>query len=591
MFSFPHYKKVLGILPLFGLLTGCVSLVPTLEKETELRADYGDLKNHVVMFNLDGHPVDPTGNNGCQEEKSRDKSYTYCEGKFDIVSDYPELEEEDFKKHISNILDKAKQHAKDNNREKVQLLFFVHGGLNTQIESLERVVGKGPDPMQENKSLPELIKEETPYYPIFINWQSYLTSSYGDHLVNIRQGEKQPWYIGWATAPVVLALDIGRSILRAPLVWGSMIFNDRKTAPDIDRMFSPEKKLSDEVVQDLLCQNGSSQKDSSPNYCERFKASKSPSFFKCRAQGENISPALRAKNLVVDVDERRCTEMGWNFIQYLITLPTKIVISPFLDAFGKSAWDNMLRSIQLLFQVDEEFHYGKLYKEDKARPSERPHSGGLHIFLNELLKEIHEVKEGSEQDQQQLKWEITWVGHSAGTLIINEAIRRFGLPKERKASLPFNNIVYMAAAATLRDIETSVYPYLQNNYPDLEKNDPGHKFYHLMLHKRAEEGETLWKPFDLTPRGSLLVWIDQFLSNPLTHKERTAGRYENFFLDYHSIPEKIRDRIYLRVFSVGEKVEFRNPIKHGEFTTRFRYWDRKCWFPVTQTNKNTCVYP
>ncbi len=586
-FTFSHLIKILRLLPLFGLLTGCISLGPTFENKKGEGADYDVLKNHVIMFNLDGHPVDPTGNHGCREEKSRDKSYTYCEGKFDIVSDYPELEEEDFKKHIFNILEKAKEHAETYKMEKIQLLFFVHGGLNTQKESLERVVGKGPDPNQENKTLRDLIMKDKKFYPIFINWQSFLTSSYGDHLVNIRQGEKQPWSIGWPTAPIVLAVDIGRSLLRAPLVWGSMISNDGKTAPDIDEMFGPEKNLPDEVVQDLLCQNASSQED-----CfQQFKASKSSSFSKCRGQNENIRQALRRVNpkanpgvkLIIGVDERRCTEMAWNFLKYLITFPAKIVTSPFFDAFGKSAWDNMLRSIQLLFQVDEEFHYAKLYQEDILQPSKRTSSGGLHLFLNELLNKIHENKSGSKQSvKKELKWEITWVGHSAGTLIINEAIRRFGLPKEREITLPFNNIVYMAAAATLRDIETSVYPYLQNN--------SDHSFFHLMLHKRAEEGEIPW--VDLIPRGSLLVWIDQFLSNPLTHKERTAGRYENFFLDFHSIQKEIQSQISLRVFSNGEKVKFNNPMKHGEFTTRFRFWDEACWFPeFNQTNEDPCVYP
>jgi hypothetical protein len=175
------------------------------------------------------------------------------------------------------------------------------------------------------------------------------------------------------------------------------------------------------------------------------------------------------------------------------------------------------------------------------------------------------------------------VGHSAGTIIINEAIRRFGLPKAQKQVLPFNTIVYMAAASSLRDVQNSVYPYLQNH--------PSTEFYQLMLHEKAEEGETVWQPFDLPPRGSLLVWIDNFLSNPLTHKERTAGKYRNFFGDYHSIPENIRNQIYLRIFSQGEKVHSGNPQKHGEFTHRFRFWDAKCWATDFSQSKNECVFP
>jgi hypothetical protein len=178
---------------------------------------------------------------------------------------------------------------------------------------------------------------------------------------------------------------------------------------------------------------------------------------------------------------------------------------------------------------------------------------------------------------------MTWVGHSAGTIIINEAIRRFGLSHTSDQGLPFNTIVYMAAASTLHDLQTSVYPYLENHAFS--------HFYHLMLHEKAEEGETTWQPFDLSPRGSLLVWIDDFLSNPLTHKERTSGSYGNFFRDYHSIPRNIRDQISLRVFSQGKAVRSGNPQKHGEFTDRFRYWDAKCWATDFSQSKNDCVFP
>jgi hypothetical protein len=42
-------------------------------------------------------------------------------------------------------------------------------------------------------------------------------------------------------------------------------------------------------------------------------------------------------------------------------------------------------------------------------------------------------------------------------------------------------------------------------------------------HPVAEAGE--WYPMlvDLPPRGSLLVWLDNFLANPVTEQERTLG--------------------------------------------------------------------
>ena len=88
------------------------------------------LKKHVVMFDEDGHPVDPTGNYECQP-KSNHEDPAYCDGKHSVMANYPPLQREDFRKHVLNIIESAKADAMKKNLNKVQLLFFVHGGLNT----------------------------------------------------------------------------------------------------------------------------------------------------------------------------------------------------------------------------------------------------------------------------------------------------------------------------------------------------------------------------------------------------------------------------------------------------------------------------
>jgi len=215
-----HYA--IEVCLLMALVTGCQSFVQPIYTKEGPKDPNTILKEHVVMFDEDGHPVDPTGNYECQPQPNHEDP-AYCDGKHSVMANYSRLQKKDFRKHVRNIIESAKTDAMGKNLDKVQLLFFVHGGLNTQMRSLERIVGEGPDPKRKERTLYNLIREETPYYPIFINWQSSLRSSYFDHLLYVRQGEKWPWYTGWLTAPVVLAVDIGRSILRAPLVWGSMI--------------------------------------------------------------------------------------------------------------------------------------------------------------------------------------------------------------------------------------------------------------------------------------------------------------------------------------------------------------------------------
>ncbi|MEJ2232110.1 MAG: hypothetical protein P8X46_13135, partial [Nitrospirales bacterium] len=439
----------IGVFILILLITGCQSLGKTLNTDEGALERNITLKHHVVMFDEDGQPVDPTGNRECQPRKNN-ADPAYCDGKHSVTINYPRLNKKDFRKHVLHIIDSAKKHAIAKSLDKVQVLFFVHGGLNTQVGSLERIVGEGPDPTRKKQPLHNLIMEETPFYPIFINWQSSLRASYFDHLLYVRQGEKWPLLTGWLTAPVVLAVDIGRSILRAPLVWGSMIYNDAKTAPALAGLVGNEKNLPDEVVKGLLCRDAQDK----GSCLTRFDSTKAYATFSksCWNETENLKEASVGRNIIVGVDERRCLEMGWKFFQWIVTVPTKLVISPFLDAFGKSAWDNMLRSIQLLYQVDEEFHADSHTNRSTTEFADRPAEGGLAIFFHELAKEIHNKENPEEKD-----WEITWVGHSAGTIIINEAIRRFGLTNIQDQVLPFNTIVYMAAASTLRDLEASVY--------------------------------------------------------------------------------------------------------------------------------------
>jgi hypothetical protein len=198
------------------LVTGCQSFVQPIYIKKVPKDPNTILKEHVVMFDEDGHPVDPTGNYECQP-KPNPEDPAYCEGKHSVMVNYPRLQRKDFKKHVLNIIESARADAEGKKVHKIQLLFFVHGGLNTQLGSLERIVGEGPDSTRMKHTRYNMIMEKTPYYPIFINWQSSLVASYFDHLLYVRQGERWPWYTGWLTAPVVLAVDIGRSILRADL--------------------------------------------------------------------------------------------------------------------------------------------------------------------------------------------------------------------------------------------------------------------------------------------------------------------------------------------------------------------------------------
>ena len=470
-------------------------------------------------------------------------------------------------------------------------MIFVHGGLNTQIETIERVA----DPWRTDK-LYNLIAREG-YYPIFVNWRASCTASYFEQLFLVRQGEKQQ-VIGPLTAVPTFGVDIARSIARAPLVWTVQTRNDfNTTASRILR-----SKVPDEVAKQLIC--AYEYEDAKSDECLKdFSFQKPPACVPLQwgsVDGNRKFDKRTVRDnerlsISVDEDQRTCAESDLSLSMYFLTLPSRLLIEPVVDAFGTSAWDNMLRETRLLFNVDDEF-------TEEAAKVDIPRAGGLSIFLQRLQDVIEADKNNGDGRQ----WEIALIGHSMGTIIINQMLRE---SIQLKHELPIKNIVYMSAAASMRDVQDSVLPYLRNN-PYLQECENEKKtqddkecmktqFYNLMLHHIAEEhesynlGQLSLLSFDPGPRGSLLVMIDNFLSKPLTYLDRTAGRYDNFMPAVHDFPKELWPQMHIKTFSAGEKVKAENPQRHSEFTERFRFWIEDCWRPVPAmggTTLSDCIH-
>ena len=235
-------------------------------------------------------------------------------------------------------------------------------------------------------------------------------------------------------------------------------------------------------------------------------------------------------------------------VSWWVLFPVRMLVAaPLIDGFGTSAWDNMLRRTQLLIHSPSEFT-GCQHSEAQ---------GDLALVLQRLAPEI--TSPGK-------KWEILLVGHSMGTIILNELIRQF-------PSLEYSTIVYMAAACSSRDFQQSVIPYLQAHSAT--------QFYNLTLHHIAEERERwdLYVPyFDPAMRGSLLTWIDDFLFNPLTPMDKTMGQFVNFLRTEQMFSHELRGQIHLREFSVGGVAAGKEPQVHGDFND-FPFWEEKLYTP------------
>jgi pimeloyl-ACP methyl ester carboxylesterase len=520
-----------------SLLAGCQSFAVPIQ--------------HVVMFDRTGEAVDPTGNAG--------------EDRHSTLLSYRRYETHEYDEHINRIITGIKQWGskpQGNQAGKRKLMFFIHGGMNTQVGSLKRLT----DPFEDDKTRVDLIKEAG-YYPIFINWKSSLWSSYFEHLWETRQGERWPWYAGIPSALIIFPIDVTRSLVRAPLVWGQLVYNDFQTINNAGNQFGPS--LGDSVSAELLCRYNlegpmskcvDSVKFQKPPYCVPFAIEATPMAFR---PSTRVPPADNTFPIAVGSDERRCTEMNLRFFSYAITFPIKLAVAPVLDTFGTSAWINMQRRIHLLFHSDDEMQSSPITESARWRYelAHIPASGGLSRFIEHLLE--------AKKKDAGYEWEIVLVGHSMGAIILNELIQLYG------EKLPIiTDIVYLAAAASIEDYEDSLFPYLSAHSET--------QFYNFMLHPIVERGEIQYDMADVPPRGSLLTWLDTFLANPETLLHRRVGRYDNYLRALHDTPTCtpslcIRNRIHVRSFSAGVDEANKNPQSHSEMAERFRFWEPKCW--------------
>jgi len=460
-------------------LAGCQAAVPPLK--------------HLAMFQGDGRPIDPRSAGG-------------------LFLPYRVETEEDFAGHVEEIVGGIR--AGNASR----ILIYIHGGLNSQSGSIQNA----------HRLLPFIEKEGL--YPLFINWQSSLGSSYVDHLLFIRQGKDRGWKSVFLS-PFYFMIDLSRGVARLPIVW---CFRIREW---VDQVF----------------RGGTS---------DFHDAHRAEELFSGKHTAKKLIP-IDPGDGKEDVSLRRRV---LRFVWYIGTLPLRGVGTLLIDTAGQGAWDVMLRRTRLLFQREDEFS-----DEMDTRVHRKPE--GLLLLMDRLgfLQEERELKGG--------RLEVVLVAHSMGALVANHLLQHrtayveshppdFGQPWKAGSPLrvpAFREIVYMAAACTVRELEASIFPYLEKH--------PGVVHHNLVLHPRSDVEESNFG--DLSPRGSLLVWIDDYLAKPLTPLDRTAGRYENLMPALHDLPESLRGRVVVKVFDRGVPSE---PQSHGEFNEggdgggKFRFW-------------------
>jgi hypothetical protein len=497
--------------PLFSLiplaLTGCV-------RHTSLSHTAEVLRAHIISIDGQGLPHDPT------------------------VADGKAMKIAKFRDQIKNMFVAMREFHKTHSDHKI--LIFVHGGLNAPESALASA----------DQEIDGLLAAG--YYPIFLNWNSALLSTYEEHVWRVTQGQTDDGLVRKLLSPLYVVADIGRAVTRAPIIWANQIGTDISAAhADLKALGQKRKPVPTPNPSRLGSQRWANLQRG---------MSAAATFHQLRELQENDHPdpkrgePRRQMRVYIgpdlDVDVHHLVNLE---LSYLLTSPTKFGLSWLIDGIGTPSWDNMSRRTLIAFdgeiggklggtKPDDAANLGSVRAESREQrvlhATDFSATGAFAVFRDELLKvTAHD--------------HVILVGHSMGTIILNEWLRR-DVAENRKQF--YCNIVYMAAACSVRDFSRSIVPYLLQHGPNPQAADPseteGTQFYSLMLHPIAELRER-GRGYDLPPRGSLLVWLDDFLSDPRSPLDRTLGRWDNIIPAADVIPEQIRGQVTLKAFALA----------------------------------------
>lgn len=325
----------------------------------------------------------------------------------ELIDPYSKEVIKDSNKYINELFEAYK------NSKKEKITIFIHGGLNT----FQTATGKA------NQILNNYKDEEEENYIVSIGWQAGPFTNYLDHLFFIRGGERRP-VLGPLTSPFILVEDTARSLAHAPRATAEALLAQSSVPISIE---SKEEEAYDTSMTNLK---------KMPE--DEIKKLKEDPRINIHTTGE--TRGLNFKNISS------------------VANPIKFVAAPFVDGFGHGTWNSLSRRTELLITKDTAFNkkedvktaLEKFLDRLDTEPPKANNTPDVQIDP-ELTKEKN--KNNDQKDKKSTKPEITLIGHSMGSMVANNIIIR-------KPNLNYTNIVYMGAAASLKDVESNVVPIL-----------------------------------------------------------------------------------------------------------------------------------
>jgi hypothetical protein len=488
---------------------------------------------------------------------------------------------------IAHLIEVIKAKAQAGNG-KIRILIFAHGGLVTHESAMKEAQVAAPYIAQDG------------YVPVFLMWESGFLRTYTTSVCCVTDGEfqlvsKLPLEI---TRP---GTDIATSAARAPETLEKQWLRFRSTLNPADAEYYLHR-----IDQKDFCSPVGSYYVNEPP--------RPPSDRNCPSL---VLPGFRGDNTGDYLNGQKFYDpFGGSQIVYGVLTPPRWVLTYLFPEVGAQSWNEMLRQTRMSLAYAPSDGLAQPFSgavvpaapkpspcadisaqadTDVGEPGVTPWSyktakerapdgdGGFSIFFDRLSCEL---------DQGDLKayhgrLEIDFYGHSMGALIGNEIMSRY--PK-----MPWGQVVYMAAASSIRDVRLSVAPALR--WRNAQVTDDAHmEFYSLMLHPLAESQEQ--EGYGFPPQGSLLEWVDEMFERPRSVEDRTFGKWRNVRQTIRLFPGEVRPYMHFRVFArqkvARDQVEIEelscaqpsplnaatggpnlpicNPTMHGDFTG-MSYW-------------------
>jgi hypothetical protein len=384
--------------------------------------------------------------------------------------------------------------------------------------------------MDENLDVLKRMQAEDPsVYPIFIKYESEDLSSYVEHLTYTRPALRNQFEKVWRVArfPLTIVSDLATGVGRVPLNAYQEITTEWSAVRQPQLQFTS-------CLEDLAL--------------------------------EHVQLPDRGQHPAV------ATARG------LLAVPAVALRAPadvLLAAMGPGEWETMKRRSQVMLTLNQSYISALHAHRDESSCS---------VYGNAILGVVGMLVEvlARVSADHPAKVTVSVLAHSTGAIVACNMIH-----ESRGRPIHWRNIVFMAAACTINDFDTKVRPALESPSgdcpPDATERHPV-RFFNLCLHPTAELQEFSY-PFAFFARGTLLVWIDNFLAPPGSFRDRTLGRAENALAYLCTLPAPIVQRSYLKVFDYGRDPHgCRTPMKHGAFMhPEMCFWRESFWMPEPRT--------